>query len=90
MGHFRALPGASRAAGATLNSLGAAHTAVSLYIRLYSSMRNCHAIAQLDLGVAHGLSDCLCVSLTRREHPLFPKRKEAHLTLRWVVSNHLT
>ena len=21
---------------------------------------------------------------------LYPKRKEAHLTLRWVVSNHLT
>ena len=41
MGHFRALPGASRAAGATLNSLGAPHTAVSLYIRLYSSI---HAI----------------------------------------------
>ena len=41
MGHFRALPGASRAAGATLNSLGAAHTAVSLYIRAYSSI---HAI----------------------------------------------
>ena len=55
MGHFRALPGASRAAGATLNSLGAAHTAVSLYIRLYSSIHAIQPYSARSLSQPHSV-----------------------------------